>query len=242
MINNSMCSFQRLKKKTSLCFFFCCLLTLLPVSVQAAGGLSIQGTRIIYPLDSKLVSLSLKNSSDTDSFLVQSWVEDASGKKSDAFVVTPPLYLSGPRNENIVRIMYVSSPLPTDREILFWFVAKSIPSIDKSKLQGRNMLLLTLASRIKLFVRPARLTSDRNAAPSALLFHQAGNQIEISNPTPYYLTLAEIQFNGKKREGVMVSPLGHSVLPFSGKKGTTITFRTIDDFGSLSPRLNAIVQ
>lgn len=60
----------------------------------AEGGISVQGTRIIYPQNAKEQTLRVNNSSSTASFLVQSWVEDAHGKKCDDFVVTPPCFLA----------------------------------------------------------------------------------------------------------------------------------------------------
>jgi fimbrial chaperone protein len=63
---------------------------MLSAVAMAEGGISIQGTRIIYPLNSRQESLSIRNSSAADSFLVQSWVENADGSKSRDFVVTPP--------------------------------------------------------------------------------------------------------------------------------------------------------
>ncbi|EOI1393205.1 molecular chaperone [Klebsiella oxytoca] len=53
---------------------------LLPGGAAAEGGISIQGTRIIYPYGKKQTTVNLTNTSRTDTFLVQSWVENADGK------------------------------------------------------------------------------------------------------------------------------------------------------------------
>ncbi|KAB8312635.1 hypothetical protein EH228_06380 [Erwinia endophytica] len=111
------------KTVTALMVASACLASL---SAMAEGGISIQGTRIVYPQSAKQESLAISNSSTTDSFLVQSWVEDASGRKTHDFVVTPPLYLSGPKNENTLRLMYVGGAAPADRESLYYFIAKAI--------------------------------------------------------------------------------------------------------------------
>ncbi|WP_336192721.1 fimbria/pilus periplasmic chaperone [Hafnia paralvei] len=80
----------------------------------AEDGITIQGTRIVYLQDAKQASLSVSNTSITDSVLGQSWVENASGHKTTDFVVTPPLYLSGPKDENTLRLIHTGGPLLTD--------------------------------------------------------------------------------------------------------------------------------
>lgn len=64
-------------------------------SLANAGGIMLGGTRIIYPANQKQLPLSVRNTSEQSSFLVQSWVEQSDEKKSQDFVVTPPLYVSG---------------------------------------------------------------------------------------------------------------------------------------------------
>jgi fimbrial chaperone protein len=50
------------------------------------------------------------------------------GKKQGKFVVTPPLYLSSPGNENKLRLIFTESDsLPNDRETLYYFINKAIP-------------------------------------------------------------------------------------------------------------------
>ncbi|SFT37897.1 fimbrial chaperone protein [Kosakonia arachidis] len=207
------------------------------------GGISVQGTRIVYPQDAKQASLSVSNSSTTDSFLVQSWVEDASGHKTSDFIVTPPLYLSGPKNENTLRLIHTGGALPTDRETLYYFTAKAIPSIDDSKSGGNSAVLrIATANRIKLFVRPAGLKPSPGMAPAMLEFHQQAGELVIRNPTPYYLTLAEITSGGKALRDIMVPPLGTASDPLPAEHGSTVSFRTINDYGATTPAIIATIR
>ncbi|WP_338564917.1 fimbria/pilus periplasmic chaperone [Erwinia sp. E_sp_W01_6] len=109
----------------------------LATSPVRAGGIMLGGTRIIYPAGQKQVSMSVRNTSDQSSFLVQSWVEQPDGQKSQNFVATPPLYVSGPGNENTLRLMYVGEPARTDQETLYYFNTKAIPSLDKKRRRGK---------------------------------------------------------------------------------------------------------
>lgn len=217
-------------------------LSAVTLPAQAKGGVSIQGTRIVYPQNAKQESLSVHNSSPEDSFLVQSWVEDASGHKSHDFVVTPPLYLSGPNNENTLRLMRVGGQQVSDRETLYYFVSKAIPSIDDQNGAAKNVLRIAAATRIKLFVRPAGLTPAVDKAPSLLSFHRSGGELQISNPTPYYLTLTEMKAGGKSLKDIMVAPKSSVSERLPAGSGNALTFHNITDFGAISATYQATIK
>ncbi|KGT88759.1 fimbrial chaperone protein [Erwinia typographi] len=207
-----------------------------------AGGISLAGTRIVYPAGQKQSTLSVRNTSDQVSFMVQSWVEQADGRKSQDFVVTPPLYVSGPGNENTLRIMYTGAPARTDRETLYYLNTKAIPSVDKKSIEGKNVLMLAAITRIKLFVRPAGLTPEVDKAPDALVFHRAGDRLQIVNPTPYYLTVVQIKAGDSKLADTMVPPKGSVSLPLkAGVKGPVL-YRTINDFGAATVQHHAEIK
>ncbi|MFP7609907.1 fimbria/pilus periplasmic chaperone [Serratia quinivorans] len=218
--------------------FFISAVCLFP-SLASAGGIALGGTRVIYPADKKQVSMSVRNTSDQSNFLVQSWVEQPDGQKSQDFVVTPPLYVSGPGNENILRLMYIGQPARTDQETLYYFNTKAIPSMDRKKMEGKNILMLAAVTRIKLFLRPQGLTPSVDAAPAELTFHRNSGQMKVDNPTPYHITLAQMKIGNQTLPDTMVSPRGSVSLPLQGTAGSTITFRTINDYGAATPELHA---
>ncbi|HEQ3521848.1 TPA: fimbria/pilus periplasmic chaperone [Citrobacter freundii] len=208
--------------------------SLMPVLANA-GGIVLSGTRLIYPAETKQTSVSVRNTSKQSNFLVQSWVEDANGQKSTDFIVTPPLYVSGPENENTLRIMYAGKPLPGDKETLYYFNAKAIPSIDKSKMKGENMLLLSAVTRIKLFVRPQKLNVSVSDAPADLVFYRDAGMLQIKNPTPYYITLAKLKAGSVALKDIMVPPGENTSQPFPANGGNNLTYQTINDYGALTP-------
>lgn len=200
----------------------------------ADGGIVLGGTRLIYPAGQKQVSLSVRNTAQQSAFLVQSWAENASGKRSNDFVVTPPLFVSNAGDENVLRIMYVGPRLPTDRETLYYFNAKAVPSVDKTKTEGSNSLILAAVTRIKLFVRPANLADDADKAPSLLTFNRSGDRVEIRNPTPYYITLVKISSGIKNQTDVMVAPFGRETVILPKGNSRTFSYSTINDYGAIS--------
>lgn len=203
------------------------------VTVKAwAGGVALGATRVIYPQGDKQVSLPVTNSSASNVFLIQSWVANADGTKSADFVVTPPLFVIQPKNENVLRIMYVGPALPTDRESVFYLNSKAIPSVDKHKLQG-NVLQIATQSVIKLFIRPANLPSSSVDAPAAMRCHLENGHVTLSNPSPYYLSLVELYIGNVKQTNTMVPPKGSLILnaPGDGR----VKFETVNDFGADTP-------
>lgn len=207
----------------------------LPIYATAAGGITLNTTRVIYPLDAKQTSVSVRNTSDKNAFLVQSWVEDSQGNKTRDFIITPPLYTSRAGNENMLRLIRSGGDLPRDRESLYYFNSKAIPSLDKKEMEGKNTLILAAITRIKLFVRPGGLTPTPDSAPESLRFKTVGKQLEIHNPTPYYLTLTDMKAGDKKLTDIMVAPFDKNTLPLPAGSGNDITFSTINDYGAVTP-------
>ena len=215
---------------------FILLLFLFPVaSVQAAGGIALGATRVIYPADAKQTSLSISNSDTKERYLVNSWIENSAGVKEKSFVVTPPLFVSEPKSENTLRIIYAGVPLPKDRESLFWMNVKAIPSVNKNSLEGKNVLQLAILSRINL----PQIPED---APGMLTFSRSGNHLKINNPSAYYVTLVNLNVGKTKVDNVMVAPKSDAqVLLPTGVQGN-VTFQTVNDYGAVTPAQTVSVR
>ncbi|EJM1003864.1 fimbria/pilus periplasmic chaperone [Klebsiella oxytoca] len=213
--------------------FLVCLLPLSSVSVMADGGISVVGTRFVYPQGEKQLSIKANNTSKTESFLVQSWVENEVGEKTKDFIVTPPLYVSKPQKGTSLRLVYTGPELPKDRETLYYFITKSIPAVEKDKTEGKSVLVIAMATRLKVFVRPNGLKPDISEAPSKMVFRKAGKNLEISNPTPYYVTMTELSAGSQTLKNIMVPPKGKITVNLL--VGNKVSFRTVDDYGTFSP-------
>lgn len=57
------------------------LLSILFINNASAGGFGLGVTRLIYPAESKQITLSVQNSGDNTSYLIQSWVDDSKTEK-----------------------------------------------------------------------------------------------------------------------------------------------------------------
>lgn len=209
---------------------------------HAEAGVALGATRVIYPAGQKQVPLAVTNNDDSSTYLIQSWVENAEGVKDGRFVVTPPLFAMQGKKENTLRILdATNNQLPQDRESLFWMNVKAIPSMDKSKL-GDNTLQLAIISRIKLYYRPAKLALSSDQAAEKLTFRRGAGTLTLVNPTPYYLTVTELNAGTRVLENALVPPMGETQVKLPADAGRDITYKTINDYGALTPRMKGSVQ
>lgn len=225
-----------MKLKFMLPHLISAVVALSPVATFAnndnSGGVSLGATRVIYPLGAKQAPLSVLNHGTKDRFLINSWVEDQDEKKTSKFLITPPLFVMEPDSENTLRVIAVDQDFPTDRESVYWINVKAIPSTDKASVADKNVLQIAVLSRIKLFVRPSNLPYKSEAAAEKIKFSLNGSQVTAQNPTPYYVNLVNIQFDGQKINNTMLAPF--STTPFTDKATQSVTYQSINDFGGLS--------
>ena len=215
--------------------------SILFISTEANAGVGLDATRVVYPAGQKEASLGVRSLKETDSFLIQSWVENAEGTKVNSFVITPPLFLMQGKKENTLRIVdNTNGALPTDKETLFWLNVKAIPSMNKNQEQ-QNTLQFAITSRIKMFYRPSNIKMAPEEAPNKLTFTHQGGAIRVTNPTPYYLTLVSMKANGTALKDNMVAPMSNVILAPTSS-ASSISYRTINDFGAQTPAITASVK
>ncbi|WP_429066208.1 fimbria/pilus periplasmic chaperone [Aeromonas bestiarum] len=209
---------------------------------QANAGVALGATRVIYREGQKQVQLAVTNNNDSSTYLIQSWVENADGVKDGRFVVTPPLVAIQGKKENTLRIIdATNNQLPKDRESIFWINVKAIPSMDKSKLSN-NTLQLAIVSRIKLYYRPSGLSLPPEQATEKLTFRRSSSMLTLINPTPYYLTVTELNAGNQVLENALVPPMGETRVKLPADAGREITYKTINDYGALTPRMKGVMQ
>lgn len=223
--------------KRTLKIFSVAILLLSGVHSAMAGGVLLGATRVIYMQGDKQASLAIKNTDDKLRYLIQSWVEDKNGKKSTDFIVTPPLFVSNPKAESTLRIVYVGSGLPADKESVYYLNSKAIPEFDKDKLENKNVLKMAVLSRIKLYVRPANLSQLSESAPESLKFHFEGNQLTIDNPTPYYVSMVQFYIGGKLQPNTLVSPKDKTVINIGSGLKKEVTFKVVNDYGAITKNI-----
>lgn len=221
---------------------------------KAAGGLSLSQTRVVFDAKDKSTKVTINNQSDKV-YLINSRIlfEPDSEKNTAAsipFIVTPPLFRLEKESRNTVLISKSdTSMLPKERESLFYLSFLAIPSVkkdnenDHEKEAGITTTQVAFGIRtvIKLFYRPSDLPMPAHIAPEKLTFKQKGSQIIVSNPTPYYITLAELTVNGEKvnirKQGAMIAPLSSRTYQVNeAKQNNEIQWSVINEMGGISKK------
>lgn len=209
------------------------LLSSLIISGQSQAGVTVGGTRLIYDANKKEASLPLYNPDKNTPYLIQSWVENLQTNNSQKtpFIITPPLFRLDAQQESSLRVMYTGG-LPADRESMFWLNIKSIPSTSRADI---NRLLITVRARIKLIYRPAGLTGKADEAYKALIFSQQGPLLNITNPTPYYITFYSLKVGGKEVTAAdQIAPKESVKLPLAEGMSGKVQWQAITDYGGIS--------
>lgn len=207
---------------------------------HAVAGVVIGGTRVIYPAQSREITVQLSNIGDAPS-LVQAWIDsgnpEQTAEDADApFMLTPPIARVEPGRNQALRLMFAGAELPTDRESLYWLNVLDMAPSPKNADEAQNYLQVAFRSRIKLFYRPQDLPGTANEAASQLHWRRVGGQLLVDNPTPYYITFAEIHSlsGGASKliddKGKMVGPKQQLTLD-ADLAIEQVRFITINDYG-----------
>ena len=220
---------------------------LLAGSVEAS--VTVGGTRVVYPLDQREVTVKLDNDSAAPS-LVQVWMDDghADAKPGDIkvpFVITPPIFRMDSKKSQNLRVIYTGDALPKDRESVFWLNVLDIPP-KADNTSGANTLQFAYRTRIKVFVRPPKLPGTPEAAPAQLTWtvvaapDKKGQAVSVANPTPYYVSFSEVGVESggrtfKNERGGMVAPHATEVIPVAQMNGVSagakVHYTAISDYG-----------
>ncbi|WP_227698283.1 molecular chaperone [Pseudomonas chlororaphis] len=208
---------------------------------QANAGITLGGTRIIYPEKSKEVSIQIKNDGARD-VMIQSWLDPESEQQGQdlPFALTPSLSRLAGNKQQTLRLFYYGKGLPTDKESVFWLSVQEIPQ----KSATENTLQIALRQRIKVFYRPSNLAGSPEAAVKALkwsaLVEQGKRYLQVSNDSAYFISFGESKalIAGKtypvKSEMVPPGATKKFLVPGAPATASAVTFDffNINDYGA----------
>ena len=209
----------------------------------AHASVVMTGTRIIFPEEIKEKTIQLRNPDD-QLYLVQLQIDDKENVSSDSlgsssFIATPQIFRMEPNAGQSIRLQYVGSDLPQDKESLFYFSFSQLPVLKKNEQKG-NQLILAITSRVKIFFRPKGIKGNSSDTAKSLMFKMHGKDISVTNPTAYHAVVksASININGKTiplANSVVVAPRAtvdwKPVSPVSSLSGGEIRLVLVNDYG-----------
>lgn len=207
-----------------------------------ANNIIVNGTRFIYPGNEKEITIQLTNSADRPA-LAQAWLDngDASATPdtiTTPFVITPPISRVDAKSGQTLRIKLLNGgALPQNKESLWWLNILEIPPVTATtKNADSNVLQLAIRSRFKFLYRPGGL-GNRDTAPEQLQLSAQGRNLQVNNPTPFYITVSRLSKNGGptlNTKTVMLAPQSTQTVALNGpvNKGEALTVNNINDYGA----------
>ncbi len=193
---------------------------------QHKFSVGVGATRIIYPLSSvKGVSVPVMNPQNYP-ILVQTQVKGEDKHSPSPFVVTPPLFRLDAGMQGRVRVIRAGGNFPQDRESLQWLCLTGVPpqegdiwdnSHHEENKNSQNVNLdirLSINTCMKLLVRPDQLKQKPEEVAGELIWHRKGKQLQVNNPTPFYISFKSINLGDKN---INLSSENTYVAPFSEK-------------------------
>ncbi|WP_053074504.1 molecular chaperone [Chromobacterium sp. LK1] len=167
------------------------------------AGLMAESTRVVFAGGSAEQSLQLINLNRYP-VLVQAWVDDGrldSGPDTlgaeAAVMPMPPIFRLNPDGQISLRLIATGTPLPVDRESLFWLNLYEIPPARMDLPAAARTLTVTLRTQMKVLMRPAGLRAALEDLPRWLRFavtrEPSGAQLRIDNPSPYFASFRALE-------------------------------------------------
>ncbi|WP_024530074.1 fimbrial biogenesis chaperone [Serratia fonticola] len=222
------------------CSFFSALMlmtfSVFPAIAEANGGVSLNQTRVVFLAGDKAQTLKVKNSG-TQNYLIQSRVQRAIDHVGEtSFIITPPLFKLGPESSQLLRILKQDKALPADRESLFYLTVSAIPG-QPEPVPDAARLSMGFQFAIKLFYRPENLQVVPENTHCQLKFTSTKEGVRVDNPTPYFLSLGGLQFDGRAvdldKQPSMIAPMDSAKYSLA-QPIRLAQWQTINDFGGLS--------
>ncbi len=209
------------------------LTALLAVTSAAQAGVVIGSTRLIYEGSQKESSLRVSNP-DKTSYLIEASTESTvNGAQKTPFTISPMQYRLDAGQQNVQHVALSGGNLPADKESLYWVNIKATPVVEQK--EKKNTLQLGIKTHIKLIYRPQALKGTPEEVTEKLQWQRNGNNLQVTNPTPFYMNFMSISVDGKEvKPATYVAPGATEsfVLP-ANVNGGNVTWKLISDEGSV---------
>ncbi|MBA7801925.1 molecular chaperone [Citrobacter freundii] len=205
-----------------------------------ASGIQVGRTRIIFDANKKEVALALTNTDTQLPWLIQSWTDTGDEKTRGPFIVTPPLFRLDAQKEQSLRISWNGTPLPENKESLFYMNVRTIPATAKED-ESKNVLRLIYKTRIKLFWRPKKINGTPIESCKQLQFTRSGNQLQVTNNNAFYTVFDSLRLGAVSLpKADMVAPFSTATFPLPGQaNGNQVSWHCITDYGNASQQYSA---
>ncbi|EGJ9169299.1 fimbria/pilus periplasmic chaperone [Escherichia coli] len=213
-------------------------------------SLHLGESRVIYNPASSGATLTVINKQDYP-ILIQSEVLTENKKDKASFVVTPPLFRLDAHQSSRLRVIRTGGVFPKDRESLQWICVKGIPPKEDDKWAEKNsdkkkvgdislQMQFLVSSCIKLFVRPSTVKGHPDDVAGNVEWHKVGNKLKGYNPTPFYISFAELKVGNKEmNERHYISPYSSYEYALPVGASGKVRWKVITDYGGKSEQFES---
>lgn len=211
-------------------------------AMPASGVVNIEGTRVILHNGEMSASLMLSNS-EKQPTLVQVWSDEGDPmtppeQAMTPLIAVPPVFGMKPGESRSLRLLLTSRQgFAHDKESLLWLNVYQIPPNTAAMTRHTQNVVLPLRLRLKVFIRPAGLgdpsESDGEQLRFRLLQTGEGQQLQVTNPTPWHMTLTDLSYAEQRLGSMMVAPTSSVNLPVNRAiVGQALSYQLINDLGT----------
>lgn len=217
------------------------VVTSLGLAGDAAAVMKIAPSRLVFNDDSLAESLTLANSEKLPT-VIQLWADDDDPQATPATLSTPlalvpsAFTLQPGESRNVTVMLLSRNQVPNDRERVWWLNVYQFPPDKQDLSSSASKMVQPLRIRLKVFVRPVGLAPMSRKEGKALIFslidREQGQQLKITNPTRYHMTLADLTVADKPLDASMIAPLSSTLISVKDlQAGMSVGWSTIDDHG-----------
>jgi P pilus assembly chaperone PapD len=222
------------------------------VSSTKVFELKLGASRIIYHTDSAGAEVSVTNPQDYP-ILVQGKVYAEDKKTIAPFIVTPPLSRLEGYQQSRLRIIRTGGSADGNKETLQWFCVAGIPPKEtdvwahgkKSNSSSSIQLHLEVSAHecIKLLTRPSAVKGSLMESANDLEWSRQGKQLKVTNPSPFYITLASVSVGGKEVSDIdYVAPGASRSFTLPEGAGGQVKWKIITDEGGESHIFQSVLK
>lgn len=185
------------------------------------AGVVVDRSRVVFSASQRELNLSLVNQNDYP-VIVQLWVDDGAvdggpDVANAPILPHPGLLRFSPKEHKHISLLNISEPAPEKQEKVYWLNIYEVPPSPSKNIEEKEgqLLVVTLRTQMKVFLRPDKLAIASNDIAQYQKFILVGENINIENDTPYFITYQNISLN--------VSGVEHSIYngmlpPYSKEK------------------------
>lgn len=217
------------------------------LSGTSFAGISLDSTRLVFSegkaQQGQSIGVTSSKKSEVPYLVKAQLLTSPDGESAGTpFVVSPSLFRLEPGMTNQLRIMQTRSGLPRNKESVFYLRVVAMPAGDNSTQEPSQTLggalIVSTASVIKVFYRPAGLAESQQQAMKSLQFSRQGQHFKVYNPSPYFITLASMTVGDSKvplsvkQQNTMLAPFSSQTYAVKFASGS-VKWKAINDFGGV---------